>query len=170
MITPEVKKFGAKNDLEFSSTTAGLYMFNNVENSSWLQFKYGILMQVAVEDLTNIRLLQFLDEWYTTRYKYGGSTKNGIDCSAFSSELLSEVYGLSLPRTCREQYKSTQRVKREELHEGDLVFFNIHHGISHVGVYLANNKFVHASVSSGVMISDLEDDYFDSRYAGAGRP
>jgi cell wall-associated NlpC family hydrolase len=78
--------------------------------------------------------------------------------------------GLSISRTCREQYADTRRIKKSQLQEGDLVFFKTRgKSISHVGIYLRNNKFIHASTSSGVMISDLNEDYFDARYAGAGR-
>lgn len=110
-----------------------------------------------------------MEEWYGTRYKYGGSTKKGIDCSAFTLGLAAAVFGISIPRTAREQYEITERIEKYELHEGDLVFFNTRGGISHVGVYIINNKFVHASVSSGVMISDLDDAYFTKRFVGAGR-
>lgn len=82
---------------------------------------------------------------------------------------MDSVYDVSLPRTARSQYYMGTRIRRNQLTQGDLVFFNTTGGISHVGVYLANNKFVHASASSGVMISDLEDVYFKRRYAGAAR-
>jgi cell wall-associated NlpC family hydrolase len=77
----------------------------------------------------------------------------------------------SLPRTSKEQYESTHRVSRSELQEGDLVFFHTlgkRRIVTHVGVYLRNNKFIHASVS-GVMISDMNDGYYDKHYIGAGR-
>jgi lipoprotein Spr len=63
----------------------------------------------------------------------------------------------------------TNRISRTELKEGDLIFFNTHGGISHVGVYLQNNKFVHASTSGGVMISDIFDEYWVRRFVGVGR-
>lgn len=134
-----------------------------------LQFKYGILLNVAVEQLANLKLLETIDEWYGTKYRYGGSTKEGIDCSGFACTLMTATFGLNLPRTSREQYAASQRIDKENLHEGDLVFFNTSGGISHVGVYLVNNKFVHASTSSGVMISDLNEDYYFRRYVGGGR-
>jgi lipoprotein Spr len=141
----------------------------DIERCHALQFKYAILMEKEVESVTNDRLISFLEEWYGTPYQFGGDSKKGVDCSAFTCAMINQVYGLTLPRTSREQYKTGQRVNKSELLQGDLVFFNTTGGVSHVGVYLANNKFVHASTSSGVMISDLDDVYFKKRYVGAAR-
>lgn len=141
-----------------------------IEALSALRFKYAILLDAAVEDLSDAKLLEFLDEWYGTRYRLGGTDRSGIDCSAFAQLFLSSMYGLSISRTCREQYADARRIKRSHLQEGDLVFFKTRgKTISHVGIYLRNNKFIHASTSGGIMISDLHDDYFEKRYAGAGR-
>ena len=141
-----------------------------IEALTTAKFKFAILLDAPVEDLSDARLLEFMDEWYGTRYRLGGTDKSGIDCSAFVQLFLTSVYGMSISRTCREQYADTRRIKRSNLQEGDLVFFKTRgKTISHVGIYLRNNKFIHASTSSGVMISDLNDDYFDNRYAGAGR-
>ena len=145
-----------------------------IENYPALQFKYAILENCSVEDLTNPKLLSFMDYWYGTPYLYGGNTRDGIDCSAFAFMLVSSVYGVSsLPRTSKEQYESCQHISRGQLQEGDLVFFHTlagkkHRGVTHVGVYLRNNKFVHASVS-GVMISDMNEGYYDQHFVGAGR-
>jgi cell wall-associated NlpC family hydrolase len=141
----------------------------NVESSAWLQFKYSIVLDVPVEALNNPALLGYIDEWYGVPYRYGGSTKEGIDCSAFTAGLMAGVFGLTIPRTAREQYQNSLRIEKEDLREGDLVFFNTTGGISHVGIYLVNNRFAHASTSSGIMISDLNEDYFFRRYQGAGR-
>lgn len=140
-----------------------------IENSGRLQFKYSIMLNVAVEELTNYRLLEFIEEWYGTRYVYGGSTKRGIDCSAFSGTLQATVFGRTLPRIAQDQFLYSERISRTRLREGDLVFFNTIGGISHVGVYLKNNKFIHASSSHGVMISDLNDAYYSKRFIAAGR-
>lgn len=142
----------------------------DIEKCQYLQFKYAILMEEPVESVTNEKLISFLEDWYGIPYQYGGESRKGIDCSAFTSVMMDSVYGISLPRTAREQYARGERIKKTDLAQGDLVFFNTSGGISHVGVFLSNNKFVHASTSSGVMISDLDDAYFKRRYVGAARP
>lgn len=141
----------------------------DIEKSHVLQFKYAILMEEEVETVTNAKLISFLEEWYGTPYQFGGDSKKGIDCSAFTCAMMNDVYGFSLPRTAREQYKTGKRISKQDLMQGDLVFFNTTGGVSHVGIHLGNNKFVHASASSGVMISDLDDAYFKRRYLGAAR-
>jgi len=135
-----------------------------------MQFKYAILMDVPVEALNNLKLFSFIDEWYGTPYRFGGSTKDGIDCSAFSSNLMTSVFGIGLPRMAKDQYNACAHVKRDQLEEGDLVFFHTtRKGISHVGVYLGNNKFVHASLNYGVTISSLTDPYYERTFRGGGR-
>lgn len=140
-----------------------------IENASKLQLKYSILLNTEVEQLQDKVLLESVDAWYGTRYRMGGTTKKGIDCSAFVQAVFAAAYSFSLPRTAREQYKAAKRISRTELKEGDLVFFNTTGGISHVGIYMQNNKFIHASASKGVTVSDMYDPYYLSRYIGAGR-
>jgi cell wall-associated NlpC family hydrolase len=144
----------------------------SIEMSFPAQFKYAILLDVAVEEMNNRKMLNFLEEWWGTRYKYGGDGKDGIDCSAFTKRFVSAIYQKEIPRTSAQQYQALVKIKKKDLKEGDLVFFNTQRrkgAITHVGVYLKNNKFVHASTSSGVIISDLDDFYFSKRYVGAGR-
>jgi len=137
-----------------------------------LQFKYAILTNSPVEELNNQKLLLFMDQWYGVPYHYGGKSKDGIDCSAFTCQLISDVYNVNqLPRMSADQYKATRRISRKDLREGDLVFFHTlgkGHKVTHVGVYLYNNRFVHASVA-GVQISDLSEGYYLHHYVGAGR-
>ncbi|MDQ2751751.1 MAG: NlpC/P60 family protein [Bacteroidota bacterium] len=142
----------------------------NIESATGLQFKYAILLGASVERLQNISLLQDIEHWWGTRYCMGGSTESCIDCSAFTQIVLHDVYKTEIPRTARAQYDKSSRIELPELKEGDLLFFQtVGIDISHVGVYLTNNKFVHAATSGGVMISDLNDNYWSSRYKGAGR-
>ena len=140
-----------------------------IEKLNGLQIKYAMMMNVDLESLQNLSLLNFIEDWFGTRYKYGGNTKRGIDCSALTGGLLMAVYGFGAPRTARQQYEASEKIKREELKEGDLVFFNTTGGVSHVGLYLDNDYFVHASSSQGVTITSLNDPYFAKRYIGAGR-
>ncbi|HVG16296.1 MAG TPA: C40 family peptidase [Chitinophagaceae bacterium] len=139
-----------------------------IENATKIQLKYAQLLDVEVERLQNHSLYTSIDSWFGTRYRLGGSTKEGIDCSALTQITYATQFGITLPRTAREQYEATQRISRTDLKEGDLVFFNTQGGISHVGIYLQNNKFYHAS-SSGVTISDLYDAYWEKRFMGVGR-
>jgi cell wall-associated NlpC family hydrolase len=137
-----------------------------------LQVKYAILLDVVAEKLTNRPLLEVMDKWWGTRYCFGGSTENCIDCSAFTQLVSREVFHLSLPRTAQEQYNTIELIEKDELKEGDLVFFHTRgrkSAITHVGVYLTNNKFVHASTSNGVSISDLDESYWKPRFRAGGR-
>jgi cell wall-associated NlpC family hydrolase len=141
----------------------------SIEKASALQIKYAILLNTEVEFLQNGNLLEHIDEWYGTRYRMGGTGKDGIDCSAFVQTIYLSAFAVSLPRTARDQYKTCRIISSTQLMEGDLVFFNTRGGVSHVGIYLQNNKFVHASVSNGVTISDMFDPYYLKHFIGAGR-
>ena len=140
-----------------------------IENCARLQFKYAQLMDMEVEAITNIKLYEAIDNWWATRYRYGGTTKHGIDCSALTGALLREGFGITPERTARAQYAQSEKISRDNLQEGDLVFFNTRGGISHVGLYLGNGNFVHSSVHSGVTISSLNDSYYSKKYIGGGR-
>lgn len=140
-----------------------------IEQCVSVQFKYALMLNREVESVSNISLFRFIDEWWGTRYRYGGHTRKGIDCSAFAGRLYMDVYGKELPRTAREQFQYSQSVSKESMQEGDLVFFNTRGGVSHVGVYLGNGYFVHSSTNEGVTISRLEEDYYKARFIAAGR-
>lgn len=140
-----------------------------IENASDVQIKYSILLNTEVEEVHNARMYEYIDEWYGTRYCMGGTTKSCVDCSAFVQQFFTSQYGIDLPRTAREQYQAVKKISRTDLKEGDLLFFNTTGGVSHVGVYLQNNKFVHASSSGGVTISDMFEPYWVRRLISVGR-
>ena len=154
---------------ELGNNFTNLSLVASIEKCSALQFKYGMLMDLEVEDITNFWLYNFIDEWWGTPYHYGGSNKTGIDCSAFTGQLFSTVYNNTLPRTAKEQYKFCIKIDKENLQEGDLVFFKTKRSVSHVGMYLGNDCFVHSSTSSGVTINKLTDDYYSRKFIGGGR-
>jgi lipoprotein Spr len=178
-VTPG-KVFIKKSSIGIESETVSISNFKNeimpsnlseIEQANWLQLKYSIKMDVAVESITNISLLKKIDEWYGTPYNYGGSTKNGVDCSYFTLDVMQGVFNINLKRTAAEQYEQTSRINWEDLKEGDLIFFKTEgpNKISHVGIYLSNNKFVHSSVRNGVTISDLSDPYYQRTLYSMGR-
>lgn len=140
-----------------------------IESATKLQIKFAIMLDTEVEKATNISLFRAIDQWLGTPYRLGGTTRSGIDCSAFVQMMYSNLFGFSVPRTCREQFGAVKRILMSDLQEGDLIFFNTRGGVSHVGIYLQNNKFVHASSSEGVTITDLSDPYWSRRIISAGR-
>lgn len=131
--------------------------------------KYAEMLQVPTSQITNIKLYEFIDDWYGTKYKYGGLTKAGIDCSGFCNVLYNNVYKKELPRSTSDIAKTINKVAQNKLKEGDLVVFNIAgKKNSHVGLYLHNNYFVHASTSKGVIISNLTNPYYKKAYSKGG--
>lgn len=127
------------------------------------------IMGVALSATSNMKLFHFVYDWIGTPYRFGGSSKKGIDCSAFTKELYSEVFNLNIERSSRDIFSTVSPVSKDELKEGDLVFFKIHsRRISHVGIYLGNNRFAHAS-SKGVAISSLDDAYYSRYFYRGGR-
>lgn len=118
----------------------------------------------------NQKLIAFISDWLGTPYRYGGHSKNGTDCSGFILMLYREVYGIDLARSSYDIARNSQKIKKHQLKEGDLVFFKTSgNSISHVGIYLSNNKFAHASSSRGVTVNDLSENYYMRTFAMAGR-
>ncbi|MEQ8494979.1 MAG: NlpC/P60 family protein [Gammaproteobacteria bacterium] len=108
-------------------------------------------------------------EWQGVPYRYGGTTKDGIDCSAFVRQTFSDRLGVELPRTVRGQAGRGRRVGRDELSMGDLLFFRTGRDSEHVGIYLQRGEFMHASRRRGVMISRLTNRYWRAKFVQARR-
>ncbi len=127
------------------------------------------IMGVAVSATSNMKLFHFVYDWIGTPYRFGGSSKKGVDCSAFTKQLYSQVFNLDIKRNSRDIFSMVSPVSKDELKEGDLVFFKIHsRSISHIGIYLGNNRFAHASLK-GVAISSLDDNYYSRYFYKGGR-
>lgn len=123
--------------------------------------------QTTAREKLIMEIIKYLD----TPYKYGGSSLNGIDCSAFTQSVYQDALNVNLNRTARDQFTQGKVVSREELEFGDLVFFNTRRRVrpGHVGIYIGDGLFAHASTKGGVMISSLDEDYYSKRFMGARR-
>jgi hypothetical protein len=145
-----------------------------IEWLSPLAFKYALRLDLPVEELANQQLLSFIDDWYGVKYRFGGDSKAGIDCSAFTRKLLSEVFSISVGRVVPDQLKAGIEVQKSDLRMGDLIFFqtNTGHrkGLTHVGFYLGNGHFVHAATNRGVVFDNIEKDYYKKAFRRAVRP
>lgn len=111
------------------------------------------------------KITTFYKSWKGTKYRLGGTTKSGVDCSALMQHLYKEKFATTLPRTTKKMAQEGDKVKKRNHWEvGDLVFFKIGwRKTRHVGVYLGKNRFMHASTSRGVIISDI-DDYWSNHF------
>jgi len=104
------------------------------------------------------------NEWKNVRYRSGGMSKGGIDCSGFVYTTFATELHTSLPRSTSEQVHAGREISQRELSAGDLVFFRIGKSTRHVGIYIEDRKFLHASTKKGVMISNLDDRYWTRSY------
>lgn len=123
-------------------------------------------------DCKNKRLERVVESWIGTPYKYGGITKEGVDCSGFVSQVYKSVYRKKLERSAYDIFdKDCKKIKFKRLKEGDLVFFatSTSNKINHVGIYLYDDKFVHASSSKGVIVSSLTSEYYVRHFKTAAR-
>jgi lipoprotein Spr len=138
--------------------------------SNSIKKQYAVKLGVSESDIKNESLYRFINEWSGVPYKYAGKNKNGIDCSGLTTTLYLNLYKKTISSSTKALVGEVKKIKESDLKEGDLVFFITNEkSISHVGVYLQNNKFVHASTKKGVMISDLNEPYFKKTYACSGR-
>ncbi len=118
----------------------------------------------------NEQLYNAIKAWMGTPYRYGGTTKEGVDCSAFVGHIYREVYQIRLHRVSNDIQQDVTLITKSELREGDIVFFTNSKGrVSHVGIYLKDGLFVHSSTSRGVIISRLDDSYWSKHFYKGGR-
>jgi cell wall-associated NlpC family hydrolase len=124
----------------------------------------------AIKPLDQSKMMREISRYMGVPYQFGGMTSDGLDCSGYTSLVYKASVGKLLPRTAAEQLKLGRSVRLEDLKFGDLVFFNTTgESGSHVGIYLGDDLFAHASVSLGVTISSLQSFYYEKRYEGARR-
>ena len=127
---------------------------------------------IDLKQAENIKLYNEVFKWYRTCYRYGGNSDHGIDCSHFVNMLYEKIYGKTLGPSAGAILTQCKLLKKglTDAQEGDILFFKIKKGqISHVGIYLQNNKFAHASTHAGVIISDMEESYYKKHFYKVGR-
>lgn len=131
---------------------------------------FSILLTVgAGSAFADSKMDKVIDKTIGTKYVSGGISTNGFDCSGFTMYVFDKI-GINLPHQSGSQYKMGTAISRDDLRAGDLLFFNTNgKGVSHVGIYVGDGKFAHASSSRGVTISSLSDKYYVNTYVGAKR-
>jgi probable lipoprotein NlpC len=123
----------------------------------------------AMASLKNKQLYKFITEWTGVKYRNGGLSKKGIDCSGFALLLEKDVYGKSLPRRSRDQADAIKSQTSGRLKEGDLIFFSFGgKQVDHVGVYLTDEYFVHASTNRGVVVDNIKIPAYQNSFVKAG--
>ena len=117
------------------------------------------------------QLVETVAQWVGTPYRYGSSSKRGTDCSGFVTSIYKEVYGVNLRRSSHSMFQEVERIKKDSVQTGDLVFFrrSSKQPVFHVGIYLKNGKFIHSATNGGVMVSSLKEPYYRNYYYAAGR-
>ncbi|AQQ68244.1 hydrolase Nlp/P60 [Microbulbifer agarilyticus] len=141
----------------------------NLSNSPAKKYPKAAQPSLSPNELVKASLYKQHQEWKGIPYRLGGMSKRGIDCSALVYLIYRDHMGIELPRTTQYQVLAGESIKRAQLRPGDLVFFKTGRRGRHVGIYLEEGKFLHASVSKGVTISHMADHYWKSRYWRARR-
>lgn len=131
---------------------------------------FSQVMGVALDATSNVKLYKFIYEWIGTPYRFGGNTSKGIDCSAFTKAIYDKVFNTTILRNSRDIFSMVDPLPKDELKEGDLVFFKIKsRSITHIGIYLGDSRFAHASSTRGVVISNLNEPYYSRYFYKGGR-
>ena len=167
-VTPVVVKAETSDNIQAKRMLASL---NNASNS----IKASMIAEAIKHEKTIDSILDEASTYLGTPYRYGGTTRSGIDCSAFVLSVFGAAAGVNLPRVAAAQSQEGDSVDKSDLKKGDLVFFSHGRGrISHVGIVeeVDENgevKFIHSATSRGVMVSSLNDKYWGPRYRFAKR-
>ncbi|GCB34245.1 C40 family peptidase [Bacteroides faecalis] len=134
--------------------------------------KASIRLGVDINLEDNHKLYMESADWIGVPYRSGGDSKRGTDCSGLTYQVYRKVYRTQLPRKTEDLKKKSNKVNKRNLREGDLVFFTSRNSgkkVAHVGIYLKNGKFIHASTSKGVIVSNLNEDYYTKHWISGGR-
>lgn len=127
------------------------------------------ISQLDGKDEITEALREYFSHWQGTRYRYGGLSHNGVDCSGLTFIAYKELFGKNLPRSVKEQAEKGKKISKAALQAGDLLFFKTGRSQKHVGIYLEDDLFMHASGAKGVIISSLNNEYWNKRFWQAQR-
>ncbi len=149
----------------------------NIKAKTPLNHSNGLLLQTSENKFSAIlhnasirsKILQQYANWKGVRYSLGGNSKQGVDCSAFVQLTFQEQFDMPLPRSTWQQQDIGKKIQRLKLRAGDLVVFQSGPTGRHIGIYLDNDQFVHASTHRGVMVSNLKEGYWNKRFYTARR-
>jgi len=144
------------------------FAFNLPSNFTTLN-SHSLAQQVSQPEKIKTKILAVYSQWKGTRYHFGGTSRRGIDCSALMQEIFQGSMNMDLPRTTGEQMRNGYHIAKNALKPGDLVFFKTSRSSRHVGVYVGNNEFIHASKIKGVTVSSLTNNYWQAHYETARR-
>ena len=152
-----------KHDIAMAPAESNLF-------EDYLKGYYSQVFGLDISDILNINLYSSIEKWLGTPYRYSGKSTDGIDCSSFVNKIYETTYCMLLSGNSADLAKQVKNLPKDKLQEGDLVFFKINkRTISHVGVYLGDDKFAHASRTKGVIISDLNHPYYRKYFVKGGR-
>ncbi len=163
-------KSDCQSPIGFANAYTSLFHTASVNYNLYNSLESQLGCPISRED--NISLLHEVASWLGVTYKYAGSDRNGTDCSGLVYNIYNNIYGIKLDRTSQGQYEhNCKKISLNKIRQGDLVFFAINstHMINHVGLYIKNGKFVHASTQKGVILSDLEEPYYKKYFYSVGR-
>lgn len=154
----------------FTAYNASANALNEERTDTLQQNYYQKILGTTPDENSRLRLWDKIIEWLGTPYRYGGKSKKGIDCSGFVSKIYKSAFQINLLGSSSNIFTQVKKVEKGNLQEGDILFFKIRNDkISHVGIYLKDNKFAHASSSRGIVINDLRENYYQKRFFTAGR-
>jgi len=172
--TPDILPIHSHQQLGINAVNKPHFFIINTEQTTILSEELQkVEMQLGFKINRDDNIPFFLEvaSWLGVPYKHSGNTKNGTDCSGFTSAIYKIIYNVDIDRRSDGQYyNNCINIPKSKLRTGDLVFFKINNDkISHVGIYLKNNKFIHASSYRGVTVNDLDESYYKKYYYASGR-
>ncbi len=135
-----------------------------------LKLYYSQVLGFDVKNVFDNQVFDIVADWMGTPYRYAGKNEDGIDCSGFVNMVVKKVTGNIAGINSLDMYNNSKHISRDRLKPGDLVFFKTRgRRVSHVGIYLGDDKFAHSSTSNGVIVSDLNEEYYKKRFVKGGR-